>query len=178
MTEAKRKWYAVHTYAGYEDAVERYLKQRIDSLMMGDKIFSVIVPKEIKIKVRGGKRYSAEEKIYPGYVLVEMILDHDAWSVVRNTPRVTGFIGADPAHPTPLSKQEIESLLVKMGEKEPKFRVDLKRDEVVKVIDGPFKDQEGKVQEIDETQGKVKVMIPVFGRETLVELDSLQVEKV
>lgn len=173
----KRAWYAVHTYSGYEDAVARYLKQRIESMMMGDKIFNVVVPKEKKIKIRSGKRYSIEEKIYHGYVLVEMILDHDSWAVVRNTPRVTGFVGADSKEPTPLSKEEVNILLDKMGEKEPKFKVDLKINESVKITDGPFKGQEGKVSEVDEAQGRVKVLVPIFGRDTIVELDTLQVEK-
>jgi len=110
--------------------------------MMSDKIFNVIVPKEVKIKVKGGRRYKIEEKIYPGYVLVDMILDHDSWSVVRNTPRVTGFVGSDSTTPTPLSKEEVDNLLSRIGDHEVKFRVDLKLNEVVKITDGPFKDQE------------------------------------
>ncbi|TSC52258.1 MAG: transcription antitermination factor [Parcubacteria group bacterium LiPW_41] len=176
----ERHWYAIHTYSGYEDAVVRYLKQRIDSMFMADKIFNVIVPKEVKIKVKGGKRYTHEEKIYPGYVLVDMILDHDSWSVVRNTPRVTGFIGADTTTPTPLSNEEVTALLSKMegGDEHTKFTVDLKVDDVVRITDGPFKEQEGKVAEIDEEHGKVKVLVPIFGRDTLLELDSLQVRKI
>ena len=175
----ERHWYAIHTYSGYEDAVVRYLKQRIESMFMTDKIFNVIVPKEVKIKVKGGKRYTTEEKIYPGYVLVDMILDHDSWSVVRNTPRVTGFIGADTTTPTPLSNEEVSTLLSKMeGEETTKFTVDLKVDDIVHITDGPFKEQEGKVAEIDEEHGKVKVLVPIFGRDTLLELDSLQVRKI
>ncbi len=174
---ANRNWYAIHTYAGYEDAVSRYLKQRIESLTMTDKIFSVIVPKETKIKIRSGKRQVIQEKIYPGYVLVDMILDNDSWYVVRNTPRVTGFVGASSAKPTPLSKEEVDDLIKRMGEKEPTFKIDLKVNESVKIIDGPFKEQDGKVAEIDEERGKVKILVPVFGRDTLVELDSLQVQK-
>lgn len=173
-----RRWYAVHTYAGYEDAVSRYLKQRVESMFMADKIFNIIVPKETKIKVKGGKRYTIEEKIYPGYVLVEMILDHDSWSVVRNTPRVTGFVGSDSTTPAPLSDAEVKALLSKMGGEETKYTVDLKADDIVKITDGPFKDQEGKVAEIDEEHGKVKVLVPIFGRDTLLELDSLQVQKI
>ncbi|MDI6820642.1 MAG: transcription termination/antitermination protein NusG [Patescibacteria group bacterium] len=175
---SKRHWYAIHTYSGYEDAVARYLKQRVESLMMSDKIFNVVVPKEVKIKVKGGRRYTIEEKIYPGYVLVDMILDHDSWAVVRNTPRVTGFVGSDSTTPTPLSKEEVDNLLSRMGDREVKFRVDLRPDEVVKITDGPFKDQEGKVAEVDEEHGKVKVLVPIFGRDTLLELDSLQVQKI
>jgi transcriptional antiterminator NusG len=173
-----RAWYAIHTYSGYEDAVARYLKQRIESLSMSDKIFSVIVPKETKIKVKGGKRQKIEEKIYPGYVLVDMVLDNDSWYVVRNTPRVTGFVGADSATPTPLSKEEIDFLMNKMGEAEPKFKVDLKEGDLVRITDGPFKEQEGKISEVDDDHGRVKVLVPIFGRDTLVELDSLQVHKV
>src|ERR1700690_1650666 len=119
-----RQWYAVQTYSGYEEAVARYLKQRVESLAMGDKIFNILVPKEKMIKVKGGKRTTIEEKIYPGYVLVEMILTEDSWYVVRNTPRVTGFVGTDSTDPTPLSKDEIDSLLARAGKEESKFNVD------------------------------------------------------
>lgn len=173
----ERRWYAVHTYSGYEDAVERYLKQRVESLLMSDKIFNVVVPKEVKIKIKNGKRHTVEDNLFPGYVLVDMVLDHDSWSVVRNTPRVTGFVGADSSTPTPLSEKEASSLLDRMGDKETKFKTDVQINEVVKIIDGPFKDQEGKVSEIDEEHGKVKVLVPIFGRDTLVELDLLQVQK-
>jgi len=135
------------------------------------------VPKEIKIKIKNGKRHTVEDNLFPGYVLVDMVLDHDSWSVVRNTPRVTGFVGADSSTPTPLSDKEASNLLERMGDKETKFKVDVKPNEVVKIIDGPFKDQEGKVSEIDEEHGKVKVLVPIFGRDTLVELDLLQVQK-
>jgi transcriptional antiterminator NusG len=172
-----RQWYAVHTYSGYEDAVTRYLKQRVDSLAMGDKIFNIIVPKEKKIKVRNGKRITVEEKIYPGYVLVEMIMEPDSWYVVRNTPRVTGFVGADSTDPTPLSYEEVDSLMRRMNAEEPKFKVEVAEGDMVQIIDGPFKDYDGKVSEVDEARGRVKVMVPVFGRETAVELDSLQIKK-
>lgn len=173
-----REWYAIHTYAGYEEAVARYLKQRVESLSMEDKIFNVIVPKEKRIKVKAGKRHSSEEKIYPGYVLVEMILAEDSWYVVRNTPRVTGFVGADNTTPTPLSKEEVDSLLNRMGREETKFNVDLAVGDLVKITDGPFKDYDGKISEIDEERGRVKVLVPIFGRDTAVDLDSLQVRKV
>lgn len=174
----QRKWYAVHTYAGYEDAVARYLKQRVCSLMMSDKIFNIIIPKEIKIRIKGGKRCTTEDKLYPGYVLVDMVLDHDSWAVVRNTPRVTGFVGSNPTAPAPLSDAEVAELMARMGQRETKFKVDLKVDELVRIADGPFRDQEGKVAEVDEEHGKVKVLVPIFGRDTLLELDSLQVQKV
>jgi transcription termination/antitermination protein NusG len=173
-----REWYAVHTYSGYEEAVARYLKQRLESLSMEDKIFQVIVPKEKKIRVKGGRRTTVEEKIYPGYVLVEMILAEDSWYVVRNTPRVTGFVGADNTTPTPLSKEEVELLLSRMGREESKFNVDLRVGDAVKVTDGPFKDYDGKVAEVDEEKGRVKVMVAIFGRDTAVDLDSLQVRKI
>lgn len=176
--KGERHWYAVHTYSGYEDAVTRYLRQRVDSLSMNDKIFNVIVPKEKKVKIKNGKRKVVEEKIYPGYVLVDMTMSEDSWYVVRNTPRVTGFVGTDSTEPTPLSKEEVETLLGRMKEEEPKFKIEFTVGEVVKIIDGPFKDYEGKVSEIDEERGKMKVMVPIFGRETAVELDSLQVQKV
>jgi transcriptional antiterminator NusG len=174
----ERHWYAVHTYSGYEDAVERYLKQRVDSLSMNDKIFSVIVPKEAKIKVKNGRRQEVEEKIYPGYVLVDMVLDDDSWYVVRNTPRVTGFVGADSTKPTPLLKSEVDLLLGRMGGEAQSFNLDLSIGEIVQITDGPFKDYEGKVDEVDESRGKVKVLVPIFGRDTAVELDSLQVKKI
>ncbi|MEK7555331.1 MAG: transcription termination/antitermination protein NusG [Patescibacteria group bacterium] len=174
----ERHWYAVHTYAGYEDAVTRYLKQRVDSLAMNDKIFNVIVPKEKKVKIKNGKRKTIEEKIYPGYVLVDMLMDEDSWYVVRNTPRVTGFVGSDGTEPTPLSDEEIETLMSRISGEEPKFKIEFKVDETVKIIDGPFKDCDGKISSIDEEHGRVKVMVPIFGRETAVELDSLQIQKI
>jgi len=177
--EAKvRHWYAVHTYSGYEDAVARYLRQRVDSLAMNDKIFKVVVPKEKKIKIRNGKRTTIEEKIYPGYVLVEMTMEPDSWYVVRNTPRVTGFVGSDSTDPTPLSKAEVEALMSRMGEEEPEFTIDVSIGETVRITDGPFKDYDGKISEIDKEKGRIKVMVPVFGRDTAVELDSLQVKKI
>ncbi len=174
----KSEWYAVHTYSGYEEAVARYLRQRVESLSMENKIFDVIVPTEKKIKVKSGRRTTIEEKIYPGYVLVRMILSDDSWYVVRNTPRVTGFVGADNTHPTPLSEEEVNGLLNRMGHDENKFNIDFAVGDLVKIIDGPFKEYDGKVSEVDEARGRVKVMVPVFGRDTAIELDSLQVKKV
>lgn len=177
IQEFGKNWYAIHTYSGYEDAVARNLKQRIESLGMEDKIFSVIVPKEKKIKIKGGKRVVVEEKIYRGYVLVEMIVTDDSWYVVRNTPRVTGFVGAGNV-PTPLSKEEVEALFKNMGVEEPKYKFDIKTGETVKITDGPFKDFQGKISDIDEERGKAKVLVLIFGRETPVELDFLQVKKI
>lgn len=172
-----RNWYAIHTYSGYENAVARNLKQRIESLGMEDKIFNVIVPIEKKVKIKGGKRVMVEEKIYPGYVLVDMIVTDDSWYVVRNTPRVTGFIGAGVI-PVPLDESEIKELFKRMGEDTVKHKIDLISGESVTIVDGPFKDFEGKVNEIDDERGKVKVLVSMFGRETPVELDFLQVKKI
>lgn len=172
-----RNWYAVHTYVGYEDAVKRNLKQRIESLGMEDKIFSVIVPAEKKIKIKGGRREVIEEKIYPGYVLVEMVVTDDSWYVVRNTPRVTGFVGAGTT-PVPLAKAEVDALFERMGVKEPKYKMDVKPGDIVRITDGPFKEFEGKINEVDEERGKIKALVSMFGRETPVELDFLQVKKI
>lgn len=176
--KGERHWYAVHTYSGYEDAVARYLKQRVDSLEMHDKIFNIVVPKEKKIKIKNGKRREVEEKIYPGYVLVDMLMSEDSWYVVRNTPRVTGFVGADSTEPTPLSKEEVDYLLSRMRGDEKKFKIEYRAGDLVRITDGPFKEYEGKISSVDEEQGKVKVMVPIFGRETAVELDSLQIQKI
>lgn len=171
-----KNWYALHTYSGYEEAVARNLKQRVESLGMEDKIFNVLVPTEKKIKIKGGKRQIVEEKIYPGYVLVEMIVTDDSWYAVRNTPRVTGFIGAGTV-PTPISLEEIKILQKRMGVEEPKYKIEVVVGEAVKITDGPFKDFDGKISEIDEARGKIKVLVSMFGRETPVELDFLQVKK-
>jgi len=172
----QKNWYVIHTYSGYEDAVAKNLKQRIESLGMEDKIFNVIVPKEKKIKIKDGKRKVVEEKIYPGYVLVEMIVTDDSWYVVRNTPNVTGFVGAGTT-PVPVSLSEIENLKKRMGVEVPQYKIEVKIGDPVKIIDGPFKDFDGKVSEIDEERGKIKVLVNMFGRDTPVELDSLQIKK-
>ncbi|MBI1974575.1 MAG: transcription termination/antitermination protein NusG [Candidatus Zambryskibacteria bacterium] len=172
-----RNWYVVHTYAGYENAVMRNLKQRIESYDMQDKIFNVIVPTEKKIKIKGGKRVEEEEKIYPGYILVEMIVTDDSWYVVRNTPRVTGFVGSG-VYPVPLDKKEIDSLFARMNADRVTHTINLLENDAVLIVDGPFKELEGKVSEIDEERGKVKVLVNMFGRETPVELDFLQVKKI
>lgn len=170
------RWYTIHTYAGYENAVERNLKQRIESLGMGNKIFEVIVPTEKKVRVKAGKRVIEEEKIYPGYILVRMIVDEDSWFVVRNTPRVTGFVGSGTT-PVPMEESEVQNLMKRMGAEAPKHRIDLMKDDPVVINDGPFKDLEGKIGDIDEERGKVKVLVSMFGRETPVELDFLQIRK-
>lgn len=173
----ERHWYAIHTYAGYENAVVRNLKQRIESLGMEDKIFNVIVPVEKKIKVKAGKRVEEEEKIYPGYVLVDMIVTDDSWYVVRNTPRVTGFVGSG-VQPVPLEQKEVDILFKRMEADAPKHTIDLSSDDLIVITDGPFKDLEGRVSEVDEGRGKVKVLVSMFGRETPVELDFLQIKRV
>jgi len=172
-----RRWYAIHTYSGYEENVQDNLKQRIESLDMQGKIFGIMIPKEKKIKIKNGKRKTVEEKIFPGYVMVEMIVDDDSWYVVRNTPNVTGFIGTGTT-PTPLSDDEVKSLQKRMGVEEPEYKIDVEVNEPVRISDGPFKGFEGKVSQIDEARGKIKVLVSMFGRETPVELDFLQVKKI
>lgn len=171
-----RRWYAIHTYSGYEENVVHNLQQRIESMDMEDKIFDIMIPKEKKIKIKNGKRQVVEEKIFPGYVLVSMIVTDDSWYVVRNTPNVTGFIGTGTI-PTPLSEKEIQSLQKRMGVEEPKYKIDVEAGEAVQITDGPFKGMEGKVTEVDGDKGKVKVLVSMFGRETPVNLDFLQIKK-
>jgi transcriptional antiterminator NusG len=177
VSQESRRWYAIHTYAGYEKAVQRNLKQRIESMGMEDKIFDVVVPVEKKIKIKGGKRVEEEEKIYPGYLLVNMTVDENSWYVVRNTPRVTGFVGSG-VDPVPLEQKEVDILFKRMRSDTVKHKIDLAVDDAVIVVDGPFKELEGKVGEVDEERGKVKVLVPMFGRETPVELDFLQVRRI
>lgn len=173
----QRGWYVVHTYTGYEDQVAESLKQRIESLEMSDKIFDVIVPTEKQIEIKNGKRKVVEKKIFPGYVIVDMVVTDDSWYVVRNTPNVTGFIGLG-VRPTAMSPAEIEHIKKRMGVQEPKFKIELKINDLVRIVDGPLKGFEAKVTEIDEERGKVKVLMNMFGRETPVTLDSLQVKKI
>ena len=145
----EREWYAVHTYSGYEDAVARNLKQRVESFGMGEKIFDVVVPTEKKIKIKNGKKTEVKEKIFPGYVLVDMIATDEAWSVVRNTPQVTGFVGtANQA--VPLSQEEVDKILKRNSGEQVRHAIDLNEGDAVSIIDGPFKDLEGKVGETDE----------------------------
>jgi len=171
-----RRWYVLHTYSGYEENVARNLRQRIESMDMEDKIFNVLIPTENKIKIKNGKRKVVTEKIFPGYVLVEMIVTDDSWYVVRNTPNVTGFVGTGTT-PTPISEDEVKELQRRMGVEEPKYKIDVMVNSAVRIVDGPFKEFEGKVSEVDEARGKVKVLVSMFGRETPVELDFLQIKK-
>ena len=176
QSDGTRHWYAIHTYAGYENAVERNLRQRIESLGMHDKIFNVVVPSKKVVKVKRGKRIEEEEKVFPGYVLVEMTVDDDSWFVVRNTPRVTGFVGSG-VHPVPLTPDEVSELFAAMQTTGTEHDIDLEIADNIVIIDGPFKDLEGKVDEINREAGKVKVLVNMFGRETPVELDFLQLRK-
>lgn len=173
-----RRWYAIHTYSGYEESVADSLKQRITALNMQANIFNVMVPKEKKIKIKNGKRRVLEEKVYPGYVLVEMLVTDESWYVVRNTPNVTGFIGTGTT-PSPLSQEEVDAILKRaVTTEEPVVMIDLQPGMAVKIGDGPFKGFEGKVNEIDASRGKVKVLVSMFGRETPLELDFTQVKKI
>jgi len=173
----EQNWYVIHTYSGYEEQVAESLEQRIESMDMSDKVFDIIVPKEKQIEIKNGKRKIIEKKIFPGYVFVNMIVTDDSWYVVRNTPNVTGFIGFG-VRPTPVSKDEIDRIKKRMGVEEPKYQIDLREHDLVKITDGALKGFEGKVEEVDQGKGKVKVLVSMFGRETPVNLDFLQVKKV
>lgn len=173
----KRGWYAIHTYAGYENAVERNLRQRIESLGMQDLIFDILVPTEKVIKIKNGKRTEVDERIYPGYVLVDMIVTEDSWFVVRNTPRVTGFIGAGGTDPVPVKQSEVDAIFERMAKSNIQQDSEYEIDETVMITDGPFSDFEGKINGIDTERGKVKLLVSMFGRETPVELDFLQIRK-
>ncbi len=176
-TTNEKRWYVIHTYSGYEEAVAKNLNQRIESFGMEDKIFEVIVPREKKIKIRDGKRKEVEEKLYPGYVLVQMIVTDESWYVVRNTPNVSGFVGAGTT-PVPLTKEEVDVLMKRVKQEAPQFKINVEEGDMVKINDGPFKDFDGKVSEVDKEKGKVKVLVNMFGRDTSVELDSLQIKKI
>ena len=170
------EWYVIHTYSGYEDQVAQNLLHRIETMGMKDKIFEVMVPKENQIEIKNGKRRIVERKIFPGYILVNMNVTEDSWYVVRNTPNVTGFVGTGTT-PSPMSPDEIKVIQKRMGVDEPKFQIDYSIGEMVNITDGPFKGFDGQISEIDESKGKIKVLVSMFGRETPVELDSLQVKK-
>ncbi|MBP6037869.1 MAG: transcription termination/antitermination protein NusG [Candidatus Saccharimonas sp.] len=175
--DSTRQWYAIHTYSGYEEKVADSIKTRIQAVDMADKIFDAIVPKEKQIQIKNGKRKVVEAKIFQGYVLVEMKLTDETWYIVRNTPGVTGFVGSG-TEPTPVSDSEIAKIKKRMGVEDPKHQIDFAEGEVVNIVDGPFKGFDGAVSEIDTTKGKLKVMVSMFGRDTPVELDALQVKKV
>ncbi|MDN4527214.1 transcription termination/antitermination protein NusG [Fictibacillus fluitans] len=175
----EKNWYVVHTYSGYENKVKTNLEKRVESMGMSDKIFRVLVPVEEETEVKNGKTKTAMKKVFPGYVLTEMVMTDDSWYVVRNTPGVTGFVGSAGAgsKPTPLLPEEVEHILKGMGMEEPRIEVDYELKESVKVKEGPFADFVGTIEEIDPTKRKLKVHVNMFGRETPVELDFTQVVK-
>jgi len=171
-----KQWYVVHTYSGYENKVKANLERRIESMNMEDKIFRILVPMEDEVEIKNGKKKISKKKVFPGYVLVEMIMTDDSWYVVRNTPGVTGFVGSG-SKPIPLSEEEAKAIIKQMGIEEPKTRMDITVGENVKVTDGPFENFVGVIEEIYPEKGKVKVMVSMFGRETPIELDFSQIEK-
>lgn len=170
-------WYVIHTYAGYEDQVAENLKQRVTNLKLQDYIFEVIVPKEKQVEIKNGKRRTVEKRSFPGYVFVNMVVTDESWYVVRNTPSVTGFLGSG-IRPTPIPESEITAIKAKIAKDEPEHTVDLHKDDLVRISDGPLKGYEGKITEVDPEKGKIKVSVSMFGRETPVNLDFLQVKKI
>jgi transcriptional antiterminator NusG len=176
LNTTERKWYAIQTYSGYEHAVERNLKAKAQSEgMYGEKIFDVLVPTAKTVKIKNGKKVEVEENFYPGYVLVDMIADEDSWFVVRNTPRVTGFVGAGTV-PVPLTQKEIDYIWGKLKDSKVTHQIKFAMGDGVTITDGPFKGMEGKVMGIDEEKGRLRVNVNMFGRETPVDLDFLQVK--
>lgn len=177
--EMEKNWYVVHTYSGYENKVKANLEKRVETMGMQDKIFRVVIPEEQETDIKDGKKKTVMKKTFPGYVLVELVMTDDSWYVVRNTPGVTGFIGSSGggAKPTPLLPEEVEFILKQMGMKERKTEVDYELGEMIQVLEGPFAHFQGKVEEIDADKGKVKVSVDMFGRETIMELDFEQIEK-
>lgn len=172
-----KNWYVIHTYSGYENKVKANLERRVESMAMEDKIFRVLVPMEEEVEIKDGKKKIVKRKVFPGYVLVEMIMSDDSWYVVRNTPGVTGFVGSG-AKPIPLHDGEVKAILHQMGIEEQRPRVDYELGESIKVIGGPFQNFAGVIDEIDVDRGKLRVLVSMFGRETPVELDFSQVEKI
>ncbi len=173
----ERAWYVIHCYSGYENKVKYNLEQRIETMRMQDKIFQVVIPTEEEIEVREGKRRTVERRVFPGYILVQMIMDDESWYVVRNTPGVTGFVGMGN-RPTPLRTEEVQVIMKRMEAEAPRIKVTFKRGQKVRIVDGPFNEFIGMVDEIDMERAKVRVLVSFFGRDTPVELDFLQVEKV
>ncbi|MDP8910300.1 MAG: transcription termination/antitermination protein NusG [Chloroflexota bacterium] len=170
------QWYVIHTYSGYENKVKKNLEQRVSTLDMTDKIFEIVVPTEEEIEIRNGQRHTVQRKVFPGYVLVKMVMSDDSWYVVRNTPGVTSFVGMG-TKPTALGEPEVQAIIKQMAAEAPKVKVTLAVGQAVRIIDGPFADFQGLIDEINQEKGKVKVLVSFFGRETPVELDFLQVEK-
>jgi transcriptional antiterminator NusG len=176
MADLSPKWYVIHVQTGYEMRVKKALEQRIKSLAVEDKIFEIVIPTREIVVVKKGKKNKAKEKVFPGYVLIKMILDDDSWLVVRTTEGVTGFVGAG-LKPTPISEKEVQAIMKFVEQEQPKFKAKFSLGEAVKITDGPFADFLGSIEAIDEEKGKVKVLVSIFGRETPVELDFLQVTK-
>jgi len=178
-SQLELNWYVVHTYSGYENKVKTNLERRVESMDMADKIFRVLVPTEEEIEIKNGKRKTVQRKVFPGYVLVEMIMTDDSWYVVRNTPGVTGFVGnsGTGSKPTPLLSNEVRAIMRQMGVDDIKTRFDFAVKEPVRIVDGPFANFVGSIDEIDMGEQKVRVMVSMFGRDTPVELDFEQIEK-
>jgi transcriptional antiterminator NusG len=174
--EDGRQWYVIHTYSGYENKVKKNLEHRVQALDMGSYIFRVVVPTEEEIEIKNGQRHNVQRKVYPGYVLISMIMSDEAWYLVRNTPGVTGFVGLGNK-PTPLAPEEAAQILRQMEAEAPRVKVTFSRGQMVKIVDGPFSDFEGKVDDVNQEKGKVRVLVSIFGRETPVELDFLQIER-
>ncbi|MEG6523908.1 transcription termination/antitermination protein NusG [Desulfotomaculum sp. 1211_IL3151] len=171
-----KQWYVVHTYSGYENKVKANLERRIESMNMEDKIFRILVPMEDEVEIKNGKKKISKKKVFPGYVLVEMIMTDDSWYVVRNTPGVTGFVGSG-SKPIPLNEDEAKAIIKQMGMEEPKAKININLGENIRVTDGPFENFVGVIEEIYPDKGKVKVMVSMFGRETPIELDFAQIQK-
>ncbi len=174
--ETEGQWYVVHTYSGHEAKVKKNLESRIETMDMSEKIFEVIVPTEEEIEIHNGQRRTVNKKVYPGYVLVKMRMDDDSWYVVRNTPGVTSFVGMG-TKPTPLRDDEVTFIKTQMTAEAPRVKLSLAVGDNVRIVDGPFQDFEGKIDEVNQEKGRVKVLVSFFGRETAVELDFLQVDR-
>jgi len=172
-----RQWYVVHSYSGYENKVKKNLEQRIETMGMQDRIFRVVVPTEEEVEIRDGQRRSSRRRVFPGYILVEMVMDDESWYVVRNTPGVTGFVGSG-SKPTPLSQDEVDKILQRMEAEQPRIKVSFRAGETVRIVEGPFADFMAVVDELYADRGKVRVLVSFFGRETPVEMDFLQVERI
>ena len=176
MSENGKDWFAIHTYSGYEERVKKNLEQRVKFMDSGDEVFEVVIPTEEEVEIRGGQRRTVAKKILPGYVLIQMRMSDQSWSIVRNTPGVTGFVGSG-GKPDPLTDEEVDQIMRQMKAEVPKIKVGFRQGQSVRVIDGPFTEFVGIVDEIETEKGKVKVLLSLFGRETPVELDFLQVDK-
>jgi len=174
--EDGRQWYVIHTYSGYENKVKKNLEHRVQALDMSAFIFRIVVPTEEEIEIKNGQRHNVQRKVYPGYVLIQMIMSDEAWYLVRNTPGVTGFVGLGNK-PTALAPEEAAQILRQMEAEAPRVKVTFTRGQMIKIVDGPFSEFEGKVDDVNQEKGKVRVLVSIFGRETPVELDFLQIER-